>query len=199
MLSLYSPAPSDSIDWSTGHYKLSTRGGRTESTARSGVLKKAVRMITEGSVVSGPSEPVGTAVNVAPDDFPHPVYRSGFALALKLPQQPQAEQGAVETPTDAEALEPQPCAPESQAAEPEHPEGVRESVYSEPEALGVSNSAQTEVSEPTIAEYGEAHEEAPSPAEPQSPDHEASHPEGKPAEPDLPPPDAPSQEPGNEL
>jgi hypothetical protein len=42
-------------------------------------------MVTEGSVIAAATSPVGSAVNVAPDDFPHPVYRSGFAVGLQLP------------------------------------------------------------------------------------------------------------------
>ncbi|MBV9034720.1 MAG: hypothetical protein JO182_09530 [Acidobacteriaceae bacterium] len=87
LLSLYSPAPSDSVDWSLGNYGLVVRGGRIQSSAYAGTdtLKKNVRMIAEGSVLSVQQEPVGTAVNVAPDGFPHPVYRLGFSLSLKLP------------------------------------------------------------------------------------------------------------------
>ncbi|MBV9677271.1 MAG: hypothetical protein JO185_13120, partial [Acidobacteriaceae bacterium] len=61
--------------------------GRIQSSAYAGTdtLKKNVRMIAEGSVLSVQQEPVGTAVNVAPDGFPHPVYRLGFSLSLKLP------------------------------------------------------------------------------------------------------------------
>ena len=42
-------------------------------------------MISEGSVIAAPSAPPGAASNVAPDDFPHPVYRAGFALAVPIP------------------------------------------------------------------------------------------------------------------
>jgi CRISPR type III-A-associated RAMP protein Csm4 len=85
LLSLYSPAASDKVDWSGGHYSLSTRGGRVESLSGTGALKKTARMVGEGCVLSASSEPVGAAVNVAPDGFAHAVYRSGLALALRLP------------------------------------------------------------------------------------------------------------------
>jgi hypothetical protein len=61
------------------------RGGRVQSSAGSGAQKKVVRMVTEGSVLSLKAEPVGTAIDVAPEGFAHPVYRSGFALSFKLP------------------------------------------------------------------------------------------------------------------
>lgn len=99
LLSLYSPAQNDSVDWSSGDYRLTSRTGRVESSEGSGAAKKAVRMIAEGSVLSVRAEPVGAAINVAPDDFPHPVYRAGFALACKLPPGEQAAKwkGPVET------------------------------------------------------------------------------------------------------
>ncbi len=59
------------------------------------------------------------AVDVAPEGFPHPVYRSGFALALRLPTvAPELEKpGPVEMPTTAEALDSRPCE-EAQPAAP---------------------------------------------------------------------------------
>jgi CRISPR type III-A-associated RAMP protein Csm4 len=83
LLSLYSPHESDPVDWSHGEYSVQVRGGWTDSVA-GGVVKKQVRMITEGSVLSAASLR-GHAVDVAPDGFPHPVYRSGFALAIPAP------------------------------------------------------------------------------------------------------------------
>jgi hypothetical protein len=84
MLSLFQPAASDSIDWQRGSYSLTTRGGRIESEARWGDAKKPTRMIAEGSVIVAASEPRGSATNVAPEDFPHPVYRAGFALSIPV-------------------------------------------------------------------------------------------------------------------
>jgi CRISPR type III-A-associated RAMP protein Csm4 len=83
LLSLYSPHESDAVDWSHGEYSVQVRGGWTDSVA-GGVAKKQVRMITEGSVLSAASLR-GHAVDVAPDGFPHPVYRSGLALAIPAP------------------------------------------------------------------------------------------------------------------
>lgn len=85
LLSLFSPSDGDVIDWQRGTYTLSTRGGRVESNARWGELKKQTRMVTEGSVLLAGAPPRGTARNVAPDEFPHPVYRAGFALTIAIP------------------------------------------------------------------------------------------------------------------
>jgi len=88
LLSLFHPASSDAIDWHQGNYTLTTRGGRIESEARWGDQKKQTRMIAEGSVLVAAAEPRGSAANVAPDGFPHPVYRAGFALAIPIPLRP---------------------------------------------------------------------------------------------------------------
>ncbi len=87
VLSLYHPAESDSVDWQKGNYSVTTRGGRASAT---GELKKQTRMIAEGSVLVAGAAPVGTVTDVAPDDFPHPVYRAGFALALAIPSKASA-------------------------------------------------------------------------------------------------------------
>jgi len=85
LLSSFYPAEADAIDWNRGNYSLTTRRGRIESDAGWGELKKPARMVTEGSVLVAASEPRGSAVNVAPDDFAHPVYRAGFALSIPVP------------------------------------------------------------------------------------------------------------------
>ncbi len=84
MLSLFHPASADSVNWQRGNYSLITRGGRIESDAGWGHAKQSTRMIAEGSVIVAAAPPLGSAVNVAPDSFPHPVYRSGFALAVPI-------------------------------------------------------------------------------------------------------------------
>jgi CRISPR type III-A-associated RAMP protein Csm4 len=84
MLSLFHPAANDEIDWKSGSYSLTTRSGRVEGATHWGDAKKQTRMIAEGSVIVASSEPKGSAANVAPDDFSHPVYRAGFALAIPL-------------------------------------------------------------------------------------------------------------------
>jgi CRISPR type III-A-associated RAMP protein Csm4 len=86
LLSLYTPAPGDTVDWRRGSYAVLTRGGRVESPAGSGGLKRQVQMIAEGSVLAAASEPRGSAADVGPDGFPHPVYRAGFAVSIPLPE-----------------------------------------------------------------------------------------------------------------
>ena len=106
LLSLYSPASADQIDWSGGNYSLVSRGGRVESHSGHGAAKKTVRLVNEGCVLASPEEPIGVAVDVAPDGFAHPVYRSGLALALRLPVvevQPQ-DKTSVEEPSTVEAV-----------------------------------------------------------------------------------------------
>lgn len=88
MLSLFHPGEGESVDWQRGQYSLTTRGGRVESSAGWGDAKKLTRMVTEGSVLLAVSEPRGAAPNVAPDEFPHPVYRAGFALCVSVPWNP---------------------------------------------------------------------------------------------------------------
>jgi CRISPR type III-A-associated RAMP protein Csm4 len=87
LLSLFTPAPDDAIDWARGNYGLITRSGRIDSPARQGDLKKQLHMIAEGSVLVAARAPQGASTDVAPDNFPHPVYRAGFALAIPLPAQ----------------------------------------------------------------------------------------------------------------
>src|SRR5262249_29488749 len=89
LLSLFHPSESDQVDWTHGNYSLTTRMGRGESSARWGDAKKATRMVTEGSVLVAVTEPRGSATDVAPDGFPHPVYRNGFALAIPIPYKPE--------------------------------------------------------------------------------------------------------------
>ena len=82
LLSLYSPAESDPVDWSKGSYVTVERGGWVEGSA---AQKKRVRMIEEGSVLSAAGVLAGKAPDVAPEGFAHPVYRAGFALSIALP------------------------------------------------------------------------------------------------------------------
>ena len=100
LLSVFSPAATDAVDWSRGEYAAAQRGGWTDSHA--GVApKKQVRVIEEGSVLFAASLR-GRAVDVAPDGFPHPVYRAGFALAVPAPPEPVMRQ------QQAPAVEPKP-------------------------------------------------------------------------------------------
>jgi CRISPR type III-A-associated RAMP protein Csm4 len=86
LLSLFVPGPHDSIDWGHGNYDLVTRGGRVESAAGSGELKKQIQMVAEGSVLYAASGLRGLAADVAPDGFAHPVYRAGFAVSVPVPE-----------------------------------------------------------------------------------------------------------------
>jgi CRISPR type III-A-associated RAMP protein Csm4 len=85
LLSLFTPSEADRVDWTRGQYAVLVRGGRVESAAEWGAAKKWTRMIAEGSVLTAESSPLGSARNVAPEGFPHAVYRSGVALALPIP------------------------------------------------------------------------------------------------------------------
>jgi CRISPR type III-A-associated RAMP protein Csm4 len=86
LLSLFTPTAADAIDWERGSYELLARGGRVESPSRSGDLKKLLNMVAEGSVLIATGDLQGSAADVAPDGFPHPVYRAGFAVAIPIPQ-----------------------------------------------------------------------------------------------------------------
>jgi CRISPR type III-A-associated RAMP protein Csm4 len=91
LLSLYSPAETDPIDWSRGNYVTVERGGWVEGND---IRKKRVRMIEEGSVMAAPTSPAGRAPDVAPDGFPHPVFRAGFALSIPLGRVPHEPGGS---------------------------------------------------------------------------------------------------------
>ncbi|MBI4873101.1 MAG: type III-A CRISPR-associated RAMP protein Csm4 [Acidobacteria bacterium] len=85
LLSLLNPADSDRIDWQRGCYSIAERSGRIESPQRWGELKRRLRLIAEGSVLVAGHAPAGTARDVAPEGFPHPVYRAGFGVAIPIP------------------------------------------------------------------------------------------------------------------
>jgi CRISPR type III-A-associated RAMP protein Csm4 len=84
LLSLFTPATDDVVDWQQGDYELITRGGRVESAAGWGEAKQATRMVSEGSVILSAAAPSGAATDVAPEGFAHPVYRAGFAVAIPI-------------------------------------------------------------------------------------------------------------------
>jgi CRISPR type III-A-associated RAMP protein Csm4 len=86
LLSLYTPSAADAVDWGRGNYILMTRGGRVDST---GDLKKQLPMVAEGSVLVASSVLRGSAPDVAPDGFAHPVFRAGFAVSIPLPEEGQ--------------------------------------------------------------------------------------------------------------
>jgi hypothetical protein len=86
LLSLFTPATDDTVDWGRGSYTVLARGGRIDSPSGSGELKKQIQMVAEGSVLYADGVPLGAAADVAPDGFAHPVFRAGFALAIPLPE-----------------------------------------------------------------------------------------------------------------
>ena len=86
LLSLFTPANADSVDWRRGNYAVLARSGRIDSPAGSGDLTKQIQMVVEGSVLYAEGAPHGSAADVAPDGFAHPVFRAGFALAIPLPE-----------------------------------------------------------------------------------------------------------------
>lgn len=115
LLSLYSPADGDAIDWNAGEYRIVVRGGRIENETDG--TKKWLRMIAEGSVIAARSEPIGASLNVAPDGYSRPVRRCGIALALELPALVGAVAAQpVEMPP--EGFETAPCEPPAAAEEP---------------------------------------------------------------------------------
>jgi CRISPR type III-A-associated RAMP protein Csm4 len=86
LLSLFTPAATDAVDWSRGNYTVMARGGRVESAAGYGELKKQLQMVAEGSVLYAGAGLRGSAPDVAPDGFVHPVFRAGFAVSIPLPE-----------------------------------------------------------------------------------------------------------------
>jgi len=86
LLSLFTPAAADVVDWGRGNYAVLARAGRVDSPAGSGELKKQLQMVVEGSVLFAEGVPSGSAPDVAPEGFSHPVFRAGFALAIPLPE-----------------------------------------------------------------------------------------------------------------
>jgi CRISPR type III-A-associated RAMP protein Csm4 len=87
LLSLFSPSAADAVEWDKGNYAVVSRGGRIESPAAYGDLKKQLNMVCEGSVLVAGESLRGAAPDVAPDGFPHPVYRAGFAVSIPIPRQ----------------------------------------------------------------------------------------------------------------
>ncbi len=87
LLSLFTPGAADEVDWGRGSYTVVTRAGRVESRVRSGDEKRLLNMVEEGSVLVARERLQGAAVDVAPGGFPHPVYRFGCALSIRVPGQ----------------------------------------------------------------------------------------------------------------
>lgn len=85
LLSLFTPTEQDRIDWLHGSYSMLVRGGRVESHSGWGAEKKLTRMVAEGSVLLSEHAPRGSAQDVGPEGFAHPIYRSGVAFAVLVP------------------------------------------------------------------------------------------------------------------
>jgi CRISPR type III-A-associated RAMP protein Csm4 len=98
LLSLFTPASTDSIDWARGNYTVLIRGGRIEAPTRSGDLKRHLQMVAEGSVLYAASTLRGSAPDVAPEGFAHPVFRAGFAVSIPLPETAGSGQTVAATP-----------------------------------------------------------------------------------------------------
>jgi hypothetical protein len=211
LLSLYSPAAADKIDWSGGNYSLTLRGGRVESHSGPGAAKKDVRMVNEGCVLAAGEEPVGAAVDVAPEGFAHPVYRSGLAMALRLPvvevqskpiEEPSTEEAVVEEISTSvlEIIEPTTEEPAAAPAEPEAPASPPLPV----EELNPPSPPEQEAPlEESVAEPAEAAVEQTPPlehsADAETPNPEIREPEAPVSPPppveELNPPSPPEQEP----
>jgi CRISPR type III-A-associated RAMP protein Csm4 len=180
LLSLYAPAEADTVEWKTGNYSTVTRTGRVESAADWGALKSPTLMIAEGSVLVSPDAPRGEARNVAPEGFPHSVYRAGFAVTIPIPWRAP---GAA------------PAKPPRESATPVAPAPVSESAPPMPEPEPPSGPAPT-APEPASPTPQPASEREPSPSEavpPTSqPERDASRPE-----PPAPEPERGASEPGS--
>ncbi len=136
MLSLYHPSSGDPVDWTRGNYAVTTRSGRVESDARWGDTKRSTRMITEGSVLIAAAEPRGSIADVAPEGFPHPVYRAGYAMAIQIALKPVAREAA-KAPGKAAPVEVVSEISEPEALLPE----MAEPLTAEPVALMVESAA----------------------------------------------------------
>jgi CRISPR type III-A-associated RAMP protein Csm4 len=150
LLSLFSPAESDLVDWQQGSYVTAMRGGRIESAAGWGTVKKTSRVIAEGSVLVASAPLVGSARDVAPGGFAHPVYRAGFALALPVAPK-RREPVKIEESMEEVVAEP------STILEAEQAPAVDDGSETETPALAVE---QAEAKEPVLQESEKSEEES---------------------------------------
>jgi CRISPR type III-A-associated RAMP protein Csm4 len=81
LLSLFSPAAEDFVDWSAGAYSF---------VQRAGVDTLAAPMTAEGSVIVCQSAPVGAAIDAMQPSMKYPRRRAGFAVAIPLPAAAEA-------------------------------------------------------------------------------------------------------------
>jgi len=84
MLSLFHPPPATPSTGAEAAIPSPPAAAASKALQAGAMRKKPTRMIAEGSVIVAAAEPRGSASNVAPDHFPHPVYRAGFALAVPI-------------------------------------------------------------------------------------------------------------------
>ena len=96
-LSLFTPADSDVVNWERGSYSTTVRGGRIDSVAGSGSAKRLLTMIEEGSVLHAAALE-GSAPDVAPDGFSHPVFHAGWAFAIPVPAEIPRQLEVVDEP-----------------------------------------------------------------------------------------------------
>jgi CRISPR Csm4 C-terminal domain len=214
MLSLFRPGAEDQVDWSAGSYSLTLRGGHVESSAGLGASKRQARMIEEGSVIASPRPPVGSAVDVSPEGFPHPVYRSGFALCISLPpvnfgRPEEDEQAGGEL---AEALDEALKAAAEQEGQPS-PDEQKIEQASEPESPAPGEESEPEVQPekmPQIIAHTPVEQESPQtpfdeapapPAENELPErlNVSEPPQEQTDEPEMKKPETTEEEPGDEV
>lgn len=101
LLSLVVPAQGDDVEWDRGSYHATVRGGHIDSSSGSGAAKKLLTMVAEGSVLFA-NTLEGSAPDVAPDGFAHPVYRAGWAFSLAVPAEvPRQMETVTPAPMDA--------------------------------------------------------------------------------------------------
>lgn len=151
LLSLFSPHATDQIDWTKGDYALTVRGGWTDSPQGSGP-KRQLRMVEEGSVLSA-EELTGRTIDVAPEGFPHPVYRNGQALSVPLPSPAPA---TVPEPATPPVPSPEPEELEAQAASAEVPEQPEPNPEPEGHAAQAESAEVAEQPEPNLESEGHA-------------------------------------------
>jgi CRISPR type III-A-associated RAMP protein Csm4 len=176
LLSLFAPARNDKVDWSGGDYRAVVRGGYVEGAPGGNGHKKQVRMIAEGSVLAAPEEIVGAAIDVAPEGYAHPVYRSGIAVSLRLPAfAVSAAPEAVEIAGEESLAEAEPIQEPSTPAEPtdnqpsasEEPPPPEPPVEEESSVEAVAEPSEGLPGSPELLPEMESHGQTSSEVEPQ--------------------------------
>ncbi|MCY4409516.1 MAG: hypothetical protein OXC27_03550 [Caldilineaceae bacterium] len=103
LLSRYLPAPAEipqCLSDTRAAYKLVRVGGWARALQGADQRRKQIHLLTAGSLIKWPSSsPVGTVADLQPQyaesarDFPHPVWRSGLAMAVGLKDRKEAADG----------------------------------------------------------------------------------------------------------